>query len=240
MATQNVRWKCEVCNSGLLAPSRPRMNDVRRYCLPCSADTGKLVQRIAPALEKKREEAKQKTAIKTKAKRTTASKKLGPVKEQQRIDAERKKMIHKEAEKIWAMMSEYHNGKPLPSITIVRGQNRGRQYGHAVSFLNHIQVNVDLDQSINRSRRVWEVLAHELAHCAVPPKRTDGDRRDVHSREFYHCLRSVWQKRWKCSISFAKVSTWGYSVDYIIQGQAEHLIDWLLPTKEILDKQKVA
>ena len=51
--TKQARWKCEKCNDGLLAPSRPRKNDVRRYCLPCSAKQGTLVERIAPALEKK-------------------------------------------------------------------------------------------------------------------------------------------------------------------------------------------
>ena len=232
MATKNVRWKCEICDSGLLAPSRPRMNDVRRYCLPCSADTGKLVHRVAPSLEKKRADKKVVATKRTTAKRATVAKNKAPQKEQQRIDAQREKMIHKEAEKIWKLMEPFHKGKPLPSIAIVRAQNRGSQYGHASPRRNHIQVNVDIDQSVSRSRRVWEVLAHELAHCAVPPKRKDNGARDVHSREFYHCLRDVWQQRWKCQISFAKVSTWGYSVDYIIQGQAEQHIDWVLPTRE--------
>jgi len=231
MTTKNVRWKCEICDNGLLAPSRPRMNDVRRYCLPCSADTGKLVHRVAPSLEKKRAVKKVAVTKRTTSKRATVAKKVAPIKEQQRIDAQRAKMIHKEAEKIWKLMLPFHKGKPLPSIDIVRAQNRGAQYGHAKFWANSIQVNVDRDQSINRSKRVWLVLAHELAHCAVPPKRqVHGNGRDVHSREFYHCLRDVWQQRWKCQISFAEVSTWGYSVDYIIERQAEQHIDWVLPT----------
>ena len=133
-------------------------------------------------------------------------------------------------------MLPFHKGKPLPSIDLVRAQKRGKQYGHASARFNHIQVNVDRDQGINRSKRVWEVLAHELAHCAVPPKDKDNGGRDVHSREFYHCLRDVWQQRWTCQISFAEVSTWGYSVDYIIQRQAEQHIHWVLPT---LQKKEV-
>lgn len=228
----NTRWKCPNCNSGLLAPTKPRMNDVRRYCLPCSAKTGKLVQRISPALEKKKAEKKVAATKRTASKRETVAKKNAPLKEQQRIDAQRVKMIQKEAERIWKLMIPFHKGKPLPKINIVRGQNRGAQYGHAEYLRNTIQVNVDRDQSVYRSRRVWEVLAHELAHCAVPPKLTNGTSRDVHSKEFYQCLREVWQKRWKCSISFFEVSTWGYSVDYIIGKQASHLIDWVLPTRE--------
>jgi len=47
-------WKCPECGKGLRAPGRLRKNDTRRYCLPCSAKTGKLVERVCPAAEKKR------------------------------------------------------------------------------------------------------------------------------------------------------------------------------------------
>lgn len=228
--TKQVRWKCENCNDGLLAPSRPRKNDVRRYCLPCSAKRGTLVERIAPALEKQREQRSAFVAVKNKEKRVREKQKQLPVKEQQQINRLRSKIIHKEAERIWGLMKPYHNGKRLPQIVIAKGQNRGRQYGHAVRYGNQIQVNVDRDQSVSRSKRVWEVLAHELCHIAVPPTYRNGSS-DVHSREFYHCLRDVWQKRWGCEISFATVSTWGYSVDYIIQNQAEDKIKWVLPTR---------
>jgi len=228
--TKQVRWKCANCDHGLLAPTKPRKNDVRRYCLPCSANTGKLVERIAPSLDKQRTAKKAAVKKKTVAKRATVAKRTAPAKAQQRVDAQRAKMIHAEAEKIWKLMQPYHKGKPLPKIVIARGKNWGSQYGHAGG--NYIQVNVDRSQAVSRSRRVWEVLAHELCHIAVPPIYRNGSR-DVHSREFYGCLKDVWQRRWKCEISFAKVSTWGYSVDHIIERQAEHLIDWVLPTVEV-------
>lgn len=53
-----ARWICpnENCKEkGVLAPTRPRKDDVRRFCLSCSASTGRLVERIAPALIKERE-----------------------------------------------------------------------------------------------------------------------------------------------------------------------------------------
>ena len=228
----NAQWKCPTCNAGVIAPTRPRKNDVRRYCLPCSADAGVLVERIAPALEKKRAAKKVATTKKQASKRATVSRNNAPAKEQARIDAKRKAMIQKEAEKIWKLMQPYHNGKRLPTINIVRARNWGSQYGHAEGSLRSIQVNVDLDQDKLRSKRVWEVLAHELAHCAVPPQQREGRGRDTHSRDFYHCLRHVWQERWNCSISFFEVSTWGYSVDHIIRRQAARHIKWLLPTKE--------
>lgn len=225
-----VKWKCPTCQIVVLAPSIPRKNDVRRYCLPCSAIAGVLVERTAPALDKKRLARKIATSKKQSVKRATVSRNKAPAKEQARIDAQRKAMIQKEAAKIWQLMEPYHHGKRLPTIKIVRARNWGSQYGHAVTQRNSIQVNVDLDQSTSRSKRVWEVLAHELAHCAVPPQPRQGRGRDTHSRDFYHCLRHVWQERWTCSISFFEVSTWGYRVDYLIAHQAEQHIDWLLPT----------
>lgn len=35
-----MRWECPHCKNVKLAPSRPRMKDVRRYCLPCSERQG--------------------------------------------------------------------------------------------------------------------------------------------------------------------------------------------------------
>ena len=49
----------------MLASSRPRRDDVARYCLPCSKKTGRLVRRAAPVLEAGRAAR----AVRTKSKR---------------------------------------------------------------------------------------------------------------------------------------------------------------------------
>ena len=72
--TGRVRWTCPLCSKGALGPTRPRKNNAVRYCLPCTAKTGKLVERICPALENKRQrkaEAK-KEAVARKKERTPA------------------------------------------------------------------------------------------------------------------------------------------------------------------------
>lgn len=56
------RWACPRCGLGISAPSRPRRDDVRRYCLPCSKETGKLVERVCPANERRREVKKKRAA----------------------------------------------------------------------------------------------------------------------------------------------------------------------------------
>jgi hypothetical protein len=229
MATKQARWKCPQCDAGVLAPTKPRKDDVRRYCLPCSSKNGKLVQRIAPALEAKREQRAASTREKVRHKRQVARRRAEPAKLQERCDAIRERIIRKEAERIWKLMADWHKGKPLPRINIVRGRNWGSQYGHALPSMGVIQVNVDAHQNELRSKRVWQVLAHELAHIACPPINTGGKKRDTHHRVFYYCLRHAWQKRWKCEIFFTAVTHWGYSVDYIIQGQASKHITFVLP-----------
>ena len=69
------RWKCPTCNSGVLAPGKPRRIDVRRYCLDCSAKSGVLVERVCPTLDKRRVVSKAKSTAKAKEKRVKSSEK---------------------------------------------------------------------------------------------------------------------------------------------------------------------
>lgn len=49
------KWVCPGCGGGALAPERPRKDDVRRYCLTCSAKSGRLVERVCPSIEAERQ-----------------------------------------------------------------------------------------------------------------------------------------------------------------------------------------
>lgn len=72
--TTKIRWTCPTGkHPGVLASSRPAKDALIRYCLPCSMETGKLVQRIAPALERKRTAAARSAAAKAKAQRVRAA-----------------------------------------------------------------------------------------------------------------------------------------------------------------------
>jgi len=229
MKTKQARWKCPQCNEGILAPTKPRKNDTRRYCLPCSAKQGTLIERTAPALQAKREKRAAYTTAKIKQKRQTERKRQQPKKLQEKCDTKRKQIIHQEAQRIWELMHDWHKGKPLPHITIARGQNRGKQYGHAYGHQNRLQINIDPYQTPERSKRAWAVLTHELAHCACPPIKTTGKNRNAHHETFYRCIRHVWNKRWKLDISFHEVTHWGYSVDHIIQKQGYPHVTFTLP-----------
>ena len=52
------RWTCPVCDVTVLAPKAPPLEDVRRFCLPCSAEAGFLVRRVVPATERAKAAAK--------------------------------------------------------------------------------------------------------------------------------------------------------------------------------------
>lgn len=67
----NMRWKCPECETGINAPSRLAKLDVRRWCLECSAETGKLVEKVCVVREKKRVAKKAKTVAKNKKKAAT-------------------------------------------------------------------------------------------------------------------------------------------------------------------------
>jgi hypothetical protein len=213
--TKQVRWKCEICNHGLLAPTKPRKNDVRRYCLPCSGKTGKLVERISPTLEKQRTVKSEQRKVKVK--KVNTEKKV--LRDKKSVVLKRNAAIRKEGERVWKLMEGWHKGKPMPKINIVQSRYK-HGAGHAKYWRNEIQVNVYPEQNERSSQWTWYVLAHELAHCACPPVVTNG-KRDVHHKEFYKALKHACEKRWKVSVSFADVrgEQYGYAVDDLIEAQ---------------------
>lgn len=191
MATKQVRWKCLNCNSGVLAPSRPRRDDVRRYCLPCSAKSGTLVERTAPALEKKRETQKSKTVQKQKAKRAKVA---------------HAKIAHtgfdvgKEATRLWRILQK-QEAKPkrsMPSIKVVQ-RKRSSSSGH-YEIGHHVQLNLGTN-----SIDAWETLAHELVHAI-------GYR--GHGHDFYQCLKQLTETRWKIRVSSYEWGRAGYNNDW--------------------------
>lgn len=67
-------WICPDCGETNRAPDRPRRDDVRRYCLPCSKRTGRLTEKTCPALDRARTERQTRSAAlrKTKTERARA------------------------------------------------------------------------------------------------------------------------------------------------------------------------
>ena len=216
--TKQVRWKCEKCNDGLLAPSRPRRNDVRRYCLPCSAKQGTLVERIAPALEKQREKRAAFVSVKVKEKRVRKRQKLQPIKERQKKAKQRQAIFEKEADRIWSLFYPEGTNRRRPRINIVFSRNRGCSGYYDGSVL------IRIPRWSSGGVSAWEVLAHELCHAVIPTSTRDGS----HGKAFYVALKNVIEARWKVRMDWSAINgyttsshSWGYKVDWLMRAQLE-------------------
>ena len=217
MAKQ-VRWKCPICDDGLLAPTRPRRNDVRRYCLPCSTKSGRLVDRLAPSLEKQREKRTAIVQQKNKEKRVRVAKKLQPEKERMRRAKQRQAIFEKEADRIWSLFYPEGTNRRRPRINIVFSRNRGCSGYYNGSVL------IRIPRWSSGGVSAWEVLAHELCHAVVPTNLRDGS----HGRAFYVALKNVIEARWKVRMDWSKINgyttsshSWGYKVDWLMTAQLE-------------------
>lgn len=199
MATKQIRWKCQACNSGVLAPSRPRRDDVRRYCLPCSAKTGKLVERIAPTLEKQRAQTQAKTKRRQATKRAKA------------VDAKTSHSgfdVEKEAARLWRILQKQENKphKRLPQIKIVQ-----RKRGGSSGYCEHGGRFVSLQLGKN-TVDAWETVAHELVHAIGYMG---------HGHDFYKCLKQLTEARWKMKVNSYEWTRAGYNCDWNLRRQLE-------------------
>lgn len=222
--TKQVRWKCPLCNSGLLAPSRPRKNDVRRYCLSCSGDTGKLVERVAPSLDKQRAVVKEKKQVKEKAKRQKRANARLTNRQEETKTKQRQAIFDKEAERIWKLLEPFHyNLRKCPNVTIITArQNRSASGVHYFGY-NEVRIRILKEHESENFIRDWVVLAHELCHAAI--NRSVHAEEGKHGRTFYKMLRHVAERRWKVTTDgwhelnarTSNSKSWGYQCDYIIE-----------------------
>jgi hypothetical protein len=166
--TRLVRWTCPTADAGhvgVLAPSRPRKDDVRRFCLECSRATGRLVARVPPALERQREvrRAREVERLVKKA-----------VKERERDAAYYtvagvnlyEEMLRMIQAKVFVGTPLRHRGR-RPTLIVRRRSSRPTRFGFAHS--GQWRIIISAYPSITE-HDVRETLCHELAHLATPYK----------------------------------------------------------------------
>lgn len=225
-APKQARWVCPRCNVGRLAPTRPRRDDVRRYCLPCSEATGRLVERVAPSIERKRAASSEASRARAASKRSTAAKRRADTAaaERERLDARFLRRLpttgetvdlRRELPRVWraARKVEPRLSETPPTLVAIHG---GGSY--ASKYDNAIRLGRSAD---------WHTLVHEVAHFVQFRRgfaeRSDG-KRAVHDRAFYMILRDVMERLVPgLRVSFASVTSWGYAVDSIIAQQVHVL-----------------
>jgi hypothetical protein len=157
------RWVCPRCGGGVLAPGRPRRDDVRRYCLTCSARTGRLVPRVCPSLEAER----QRRVLRQSAARERH-------RERERTAAAKRYMVdgldlRKELLRLCdlpfvrAQVPERH--RPAVVMTVSWSASRSWTTGHSKN--GRMRIHLSLYHGCPR-HKAQAVLAHELAHAILP------------------------------------------------------------------------
>lgn len=184
--TTRVRWQCpNGQHPGVLGSRRPPSDSIVRYCLPCSTQTGRLVERIAPALERKRATAAERSAAKAKAKRAreAATRERAAAKLTERYTVEGVDLREEFARLIKLRAFGGKGGRlcidPPQFDVRCRTMVPGR-LGVAYLFENRIIVATYPGQTLADAR---ETLVHELTHLAG---RSTHDR--AHGREFYRLM----------------------------------------------------
>lgn len=222
MTAKQRRWVCGECNDGVLAPSKPRRDDVRRYCLDCSKRTGKLIERTCPALDRERAASTAKRTERAKAKRETATRQRTAAKATEKAKLNRhfsaKHPVtgevvdaRKELPKVWraARKVEPRLRERPPELVASRGSG---------SYAYTAYGEIHLAECAG-----WLTLVHEVAHfvrAAQGNRRRDDGKRAVHDRAFYYVLKDIVEQLVPdLRISFYGVTKWGYSVDGVIAQQ---------------------
>ena len=164
------RWVCPNCRGGVLAVSRPRMDDVRRYCLPCSKSTGRLVKRICPAQERRvaaKRAAVKEGAVRARERERAREERLAAQAELARsIGAPEPFEVRAESIRgdlrAWARLAAWQADLSDVELVIRRRTREplGWTSGHC-DGTRRIVITVGVDRAQAR-----ETLLHEMAHAA--------------------------------------------------------------------------
>lgn len=146
------KWTCPRCEDTILAPDRPRKDDVRRYCLPCSEKTGRLVERACPARERERERKKRQRSEAAKRKRAAdREKRLAAKAKQRRLERGAGINLPAEFKRLQAL---------FPKLRRTRFEVKA---GHGGSYGCRSRVTLR-PAGLDTLGRVC-LLAHEVAHA---------------------------------------------------------------------------
>jgi hypothetical protein len=171
MTPRQVRWACPLgAHAAVLAPTKPRADDVRRFCLECSKGSGRLVRRVAPVLEKKRETRKEQRAARVlerkrrhEARETAYYTVAGLDVRAVRDEILKAPCFHRQAPNEFYR----HTARNPPSIRVrrVKDRNRISKLGHASWRKRELLIVVweGIDQA-----GIKDTIAHEMAHFAAP------------------------------------------------------------------------
>lgn len=175
------RWVCPARGGGVLAPSAPRLDDVRRYCLDCSKKTGRLVKRTCPALDRQRTEKRQRAAERGQTKKQRDREREVAARSAAGVD------LLVEAKRMWELpaLKDLRGRREFPDITFRRARN-GKAFssGHCW-YGRKARITVTIGTN---ERGAWKTLLHELVHAVLG---SEG-----HSTRFWNVLMGACNEAW--------------------------------------------
>jgi hypothetical protein len=185
-----TRWKCPNGCGGVLAPTRPRKDDVRRYCLPCSKKTGRLVERFSPAMEKKRQKRAQVSKEKTKKK---AEKAREAERESYTVEGVDMRKELKRVVRLPVFGGPKGKLAKRPPHLEVKNGLRGGMLGLAYGYSNRIEISKN--QRGYGPKIAKDTLIHEVAHIYVD--RVMGRDTSTHGPTFNKIYRQAYYEYFK-------------------------------------------
>lgn len=185
------RWECPRCEGGKIAPERPRKDDVRRYCLPCSEETGKLVERFCPALERERRERKERRKRKRKRKRERKRRKE---KERWTVAGLDCREVLKEIMSIPVVKEHLAERNAEPFIKPLR---RSKAKGGSTGRCYYADFRIALTFGWKADKAsVYSLILHEVCHAGAYSPRKRGERHTHHGTGFKSLLRAAVREKW--------------------------------------------
>lgn len=168
------RWVCPSCQSGVLAPERPRRDDTRRYCLACSTKSGRLVERTCPTLDRQRGLRAETLRYQRTVAKTTAERQAREQRTVAGID------LHDEARRFWRLPSLVEARRAswrtpgriaLPTIEWRRDRTGMKSWTSGTCWTQHQRIVITIGYS---PADAVEVVLHELVHAALPLREKHG------------------------------------------------------------------
>ena len=193
---RRIRWECpNGLHPGVLGSTRPPRDSIVRFCLPCSEERGRLVERIAPALERKRAAGAERSAAKQRAKAERERQRKVATVSAPVTDRDEPVRIDKLLEQVWQLPTrklEAPGRKSPPELTVQRG---GKPYttGHSWQGAHYITLTIGRVDYAEAVGVVIHEAAHQIVDATLRRPRLNGSKRksDSHGSLFRSIFRSL-------------------------------------------------
>jgi hypothetical protein len=206
---KRYRWSCaSPDHPGILAPSRLRLIDLRRYCIPCSIESGVLVERTCPALDKQRETKDEQRKVQ--ARRATQSRRARQeayVRQKDRRRAARATAVleavgdlRAELDRLWPIVRDVspRDDLPVESPAMRIGTRTRESFVSGYAWYREHRIFVGVPKTADHAEGCG-TLAHELAHLAA------AGREEGHHPAFWVVLVDIVRKAYDATITAADV-----------------------------------